>query len=181
MVWNLNCDHFTYISFKKYLRSKDLKTSCILSHPNADSSIWVKYCDLKICHLLKILEHCYMELEVNIQERKTAPRKALSLGNGTTHCMQPPTTASQTCCLSPLFSLSLRPIMGHHQEPKTRHCYYTRPYQLPTAAKYIHHTVKDDVIWLQICQLGLQDIFCWFMISIYPIYNVNNNTKNIYM
>ena len=81
----------------------------------------------------------------------------------------------------PPFFLSLRPIMGHHQEPKTRHCYYTRPYQLPTAAKYIHHTVKDDVIWLQICQLGLQDIFCWFMISIYPIYNVNNNTKNIYM
>ena len=33
MVWNLNCDHFTYISFKKYLGSKDLKTSCILVHP----------------------------------------------------------------------------------------------------------------------------------------------------
>ena len=28
-----NCDHFTYISFKKYLGSKDLKTSCILAHP----------------------------------------------------------------------------------------------------------------------------------------------------
>ena len=34
MVWNSNCDHFTYISFKKYLGSKDLKTSCILGHPN---------------------------------------------------------------------------------------------------------------------------------------------------
>ena len=34
MVWNSNCDHFTYISFKKYLGSKDLKTSCILVHPN---------------------------------------------------------------------------------------------------------------------------------------------------
>ena len=110
MVWNSNCDHFTYKSFKKYLRSKVLKTSCILSHPNADSSIWGKYCDLKICHLLKILEHCYMELEVNIQERKTAPRKALSLGNGTTHCMQPPTTASQT--LSPLFSYHCGQLWG---------------------------------------------------------------------
>ena len=89
-----------------------LPTSCILSHPNADSSIWVKYCDLKICHLLKILEHCYMELEVNIQERKTAPRKALSLGNGTTHCMQPPTTTSQTCCLSPLFSYHCGQLWG---------------------------------------------------------------------
>ena len=107
-----NCDHFTYKSFKKYLRSKVLKTSCILSHPNADSSIWGKYCDLKICHLLKILEHCYMELEVNIQERKTAPRKVLSLGNGTTHCMQPPTTASQTCCLSPLFSYHCGQLWG---------------------------------------------------------------------
>ena len=98
--------------FQKYLGSKDLKTSCNLSHPNADSSIWVKYCDLKICHLLKILEHCYMELEVNIQERKTAPRKALSLGNGTTHCMQPPTTASQTYCLSPLFSYHCGQLWG---------------------------------------------------------------------
>ena len=35
MVWNSNCDHFTYISFKKYLGSKDLKTSCILAHPRA--------------------------------------------------------------------------------------------------------------------------------------------------
>ena len=35
MVWNSNCDHFTYISFKKYLGSKDLKTSCILAHPKA--------------------------------------------------------------------------------------------------------------------------------------------------
>ena len=33
MVWNSNCDHFTYVSFKKYLGSKDLKTSCILVHP----------------------------------------------------------------------------------------------------------------------------------------------------
>ena len=37
MVWNLNCDHFTYISFKKYLGSKYLKTSCILAHPNLPS------------------------------------------------------------------------------------------------------------------------------------------------
>ena len=35
MVWNSNCDHFTYISFKKYLGSKDLKTSCILVHPRS--------------------------------------------------------------------------------------------------------------------------------------------------
>ena len=38
MVWNSNCDHFTYISFKKYLGSKDLKTSCILVHPNLHKS-----------------------------------------------------------------------------------------------------------------------------------------------
>ena len=39
MVWNSNCDHFTYISFKKYLGSKDLKTSCILAHPNVPSNV----------------------------------------------------------------------------------------------------------------------------------------------
>ena len=39
MVWNSNCDHFTYISFKKYLGSKDLKTSCILGHPTERKTI----------------------------------------------------------------------------------------------------------------------------------------------
>ena len=41
MVWNSNCDHFTYISFKKYLGSKDLKTSCILGHPTVQVTLLV--------------------------------------------------------------------------------------------------------------------------------------------
>ena len=55
MVWNSNCDHFTYISFKKYLGSKDLKTSCILGHPRV-LLLWsnnmkvLKQKTLLICH-----------------------------------------------------------------------------------------------------------------------------------
>ena len=122
-----------------------------------------------------------MELEVNIQERKTASRKALSLGNGTTHCMQPPTTASQTCCLSPLFSYHCGQLWGIIRSQKQDivtilgHISYLL---LLNTYIILSRMMSSDYRFVnQVCRT----FFVGLMISIYPIYNVNNNTKNIYM
>ena len=68
MIWNSNCDHFTYISLKKYLGSKDLKTSCILVHPNIYSNVGNWRRTTRTTYLLILLRQRFFFLFIIIRE-----------------------------------------------------------------------------------------------------------------